>query len=117
MPCLYVTIYKGMARDVVNTPVPAPETPPLAEWSLEIGVDSNQSEPFPEFAKFISVKAMSACCLAFGKDPKADHHFHPMDAGELRWYGVYPGHKIAVTVYSEDEPYMPTLQPMPKPFT
>lgn len=118
MPNIYVTVFKGMARDVVNTPVPAPEMPPLAEWSLEIGVDSVQSKPFPEAAKFILVKAGAACCLAIGKDPVADHKFHPLDPGEVRWYGVYPGHKIAVTVYSDEPAFaMPVPQPMPRPFS
>ena len=119
MPNLYVTVYKGMARDTVNTPVPAPEMPPLAEWSLEIGVESNPSGPFPAEAKFISVKAGAACCIAVGKNPTADSKYHPIDAGELRWYGVFPGHKIATIVFTEDSniisPYLP--KPMPKPFT
>ncbi len=117
MSNLFVTIYKGMARDVVNTPVPAPEMPPLAEWSLEIGVESNQSRPFPEATKFIHVKAGGPCCLAFGKNPIADANYHPLDAGEVRWYGVYPGHKIAVIMYSEDAVvHMPPQAPMPRPF-
>ncbi len=117
MPNLYVTIYKAMARDVLNTPVPAPETPPLAEWSLEIGIESNQSKPFPETAKFIHVKAGAPCCLAFGKAPMADPHYHPLDAGEVRWYGVYPGHRIAVITYSKDAAFPTHVQlPMPRPF-
>ncbi len=118
MPNLFVSIYKGMARDVVNTPVPAPETPPLAEWSLEIGIESNQSKPFPEMAKFICVTAKAACCLAFGKDPTASPEFHPLEAGETRWYGVYPGHKVAVVAYAGDQVVsIPALRPMPRPFT
>ncbi len=118
MSNLYVTVYKGMARDVVNTPVPAPEAPPLAEWSIEIGVSSNQSKPFPHDTKFISVKAGAACCLAFGKDPVADAGFHPLDAGETRWYGVYPGHKIAVIMHSDDPVFSTHPQtPMPRPFS
>ncbi len=98
MPKLYVTIYKGLARDVVNTPIPAPETPSLAEWSLEVGFESKQSDPFPMNAKFISVTAGVDCCLAFGKDPVAKTEFHPISEGETRWYGVYPGQRLAVIV-------------------
>lgn len=98
----YITEYKGMARDPANAPVPAPEMPSLAEQAIEIGLKSTTSAPFSQHVKFISVKAGGPCCIAIGKDPVAKPGFHPLDAGEVRWYGVYPGHKIAVVVYSGD---------------
>ncbi len=110
MPNLYVTIY--------DTAGGCPKVPPLAEWSLEIGIDSNRSAPFPDHARSILVKAGTVCCLGFGEEAEAVNGFHPLDAGETRQYMVSPGHSIAVIVRSDESTvHMPSPQRMPQPFT
>lgn len=97
MAKLHITVYSMMARDAVNGALPAPMTPPLAELQVEIvGFQSKQSDQFPDGAHFVMVKPEVACALAFGENPKAKPDTHPLDAGEIRWYGVTPGHRIAV---------------------
>jgi hypothetical protein len=68
----------------------------VGDQSLEIGDDSIASDPFGKNTGFIVVNATSACCLAFGKEPKAEQGKHRMSAGETRQYGVMPGDRIAV---------------------
>jgi predicted NAD/FAD-dependent oxidoreductase len=97
MPKLYITVYSRSARDASNLIVPAPQVPPIAEYAVEIELGkSNQSEAFAQNATFVMVKPDIACCLGFGENPKAIDGVHSLDAGEIRWYGVYPRHKIAV---------------------
>lgn len=97
MALLFVSIYRQMARDSGNEAVGAPQMPPLAEWCIEIPLGTSaQSPPFPPMSEFISVKATDACWLAINEDPVAKVNVHPVDAGERLWYGVTPGHCLAV---------------------
>lgn len=93
---LFVTVYRHMALDDFNRLIAAPMTPPLDEFYLEIGPESSVSDPFPQYATFISVKPEVDCALAFGEEPVADPDFHRLDAGEKCFYGVREGHRIAV---------------------
>ena len=73
-----------------------PMTPALVEQSVEIGEVSKHSKPFNSATRLVMLKARADCSLAFGVEPKADPRFHFMDAGETRFYGVKPGHRVAV---------------------
>lgn len=101
MPKIYITVYRNLARDSVNTPIQIPQTPPLSEDAVEIQVTPNQSQPFPTHATFITVKAEIACWLAFGEDPIAKVGEHPVDANEKLWYGVTPGQRLSVVESSD----------------
>lgn len=97
MPLLHITVYARVARDAGNGVTPIPMAPPVFEEGVPIELgQSNQSEPFTSQANFVMVKPEVDCCLAFGEDPVAEVGIHPVEAGEIRWYGVHPGHQIAV---------------------
>ncbi len=96
MADLNISIYSHLAYDAGNSSMGAPATPPLAEDAVEINTTSTQSKIFPTGASFICIKPDDNCSLAFGEDPEADPKFHPVDAGERLWYGVHPGHRLAV---------------------
>lgn len=100
MPKLYLTVYEHVARDMVNTPIPIPQAPPLSEDWVEITTESKQCGEFEERATFICVTAEIPCCLAFGVDPIALVGYHPLNPGVDRWYGVRPGQKLAVIEYT-----------------
>lgn len=100
MPKLYISVYEHVARDMVNTPIPIPQTPPLAEDWVEITTESKQSCVFEDRARFIMVSTEIPCCLAFGDDPVAEISYHPLSPGVDRWYGVRPGHRLAVIEYT-----------------
>src|SRR5882672_6197590 len=100
MPKLYISVWEHIARDAVNTPIPIPQTPSLSEEWIEITTESAQSHVFDERAKFISGNAETPCCLSFGEDPIAEISYHPLTPGVDRWYGVRPGHRLAVIEYT-----------------
>lgn len=95
MAKLHITVFARAARDASNGLMPMPMAPPLAEDHINIGLESVQCDPFSQDATFVMIKAEADCCLAFGKDPVAEDGVHPVSAGEVRWYGVFPGHSIA----------------------
>lgn len=73
-----------------------PQAPALFEYGVPITLESKQCPPFPNEAVFVMVKPDVACCLAFGPDPTAENGVHPVEANERMWYGISPGHQIAV---------------------
>ncbi len=94
---LHVSLYAYTAHGASGSgSLPMPQAPPVEEWQIEIEPESVQSHPFPEGVTFIMVRPDADCCLAFGSDPEAFVGEHPVDAKERLWYGVHPGHKIAV---------------------
>lgn len=95
---LHIAVYSHAAHHG-SAALPMPQVPPLFEEGILIELTSNQSMPFPEQATFIMVRPDIACCLAFGPDPLAEAGIHPVDARERMWYGVFPGHRIAVIEY------------------
>jgi hypothetical protein len=68
----------------------------IAEQSIGIEDASVASKPFSLRTDLIMVEADYPCCLAFGKDPKADPGKHRIAADRPRIYGVMPGDRIAV---------------------
>ena len=68
----------------------------VTEQSINIDDTSAPSKPFGANTVFILVEADFPCCLAFGKDPKADPTKHRIAADRPRIYGVMPGDRIAV---------------------
>ena len=93
---LYVTCWRHMALDSFNRLIAAPMAPSIAEMWVEIEATSKQSDAFPEYTTFISIKPTTDCAIAIGVDPEADPEYHFVEAGEFRFYGVEKGHKIAV---------------------
>jgi hypothetical protein len=98
MAVLHVSVYAYAARSGSSS-LPIPQVPGLAEMQVPIDLKSTQSEPFPENSAFIMIVPESNCCVAFGKDPEAKDGVHPVNAGERMWYGINPGHRIAVIEY------------------
>jgi hypothetical protein len=96
MPKLYISEFASVAVDHSNRPVGAPLAPGIAEQAIEIGVESGQSQKFKGQSRFVMLKAEAACHLAFGEEPRATTEFHYVAAGEVRFYGIHPHHKLAV---------------------
>lgn len=93
---LWVTCFRDMALDSNNRLIGAPMVPPVGEQVIDITHESLMGEPFPKYTKFISIKAESDCCVAFGDEPIADNNFHLIESGERLFYGVMEGQRIAV---------------------
>src|SRR5713226_1347006 len=99
---LLITCYRDMARDSLNIPVGAPLVPPIAECFLDIGPESVASDPFPQYTTFICIRPEVDCALAFGQNPVANPDYHRIEAGEKCFYGVHPGHRLAVIIVSPE---------------
>lgn len=98
VPLLHIAVYAHAAQHG-SMALPIPQAPPLFEEGIPIELKSNQSLPFSDQAVFVMIRPDIACCLAFGPDPIAEAGIHPIDARERMWYGVFPGHRIAVIEY------------------
>ena len=93
---LYITEYRNLARADNGPHVSAGQEPNLAEQQVAIGGTSTQSAAFNARTGFVMIHTDAICALAFGDNPTAVNNRHRMAAGEVRFYGVAPGHKVAV---------------------
>lgn len=93
---LYIVEFRNMARDEINAPVIAAETPANAVQNVDIGAGSVASAAFATGTRFIQVAADSDCCIRINGDPTAVQGDWKLFAGVIVYYGVKPGDKIAV---------------------
>jgi hypothetical protein len=95
---VYITEYAALARDAYNFHISAGKEPAAAEQVMTISGTSSQSAVFNEQTAFIMVHTTEVACLAFGSNPTAVSNRHRVGAGETRFYGVNPGHRMAAIV-------------------
>jgi hypothetical protein len=95
---VYVTEYKALARDGFNFHMAAGVEPNVAEQVRTVSGASAQTAAFNAQTAFVMVHTTEIVCLKFGADPTAVTTSHRMGAGETRFYGVTPGHKLAAIV-------------------
>lgn len=93
---LDITEYGSMATDVPGNRLPCGQEPAVLTQQVAIGGASAQSAAFNGSTRFIRVHADAACRLAFGADPTASAASMRMAAGSTEYFGVRPGHKLAV---------------------
>lgn len=101
MAKLYISEFAGVTwggnSTTTNQLIAAPNMPPMAEQSIDIGMASNKSAAFSAQTRFIQINCDAACCIAVGSSSiTASASYHRMAADETRWYGVNPGLYIAV---------------------
>jgi hypothetical protein len=93
---LYITEYQSLARANNGPFVSAGQEPNVAEQQVAISGSSTQSAAFNAKTGFVMIHTDAICALAFGDNPTAANNRHRMAAGEVRFYGVSPGQKVAV---------------------
>lgn len=93
---LDISHYREIARDVLGSSVQAGREPALSTDQVVIGAGSLQSAPFPDNCALIRVHAAVTCRIAIGADPTAAATSPRMAAGQTEFFGVMPGHRIAV---------------------
>jgi hypothetical protein len=101
MAFLYIDEYVTLPQlNSMNVIPQAPVAPPLATQRVAIGGASTASAAFNAGTKFILLHTDAICSIAFnaigGADPTAVATAQRMNANETRFYGVYPGCKVAV---------------------
>lgn len=74
----------------------APQYPPIASQTLVISGSSNPSNPFAATTTFIRVHTDAICSIAIGPSPTAVGTATRLAANQTEYFGVTPGHSIAV---------------------
>jgi len=95
MADIYVTEYAELARDIKSFHLAAPLEPCLAVQKIGNPATTTQSSAFNAQTKFVMVHASAAAHVSFGSNPTATTSTDRLGAGETRFYGVVPGHKVA----------------------
>ena len=68
----------------------------VVEQAVAISGASAQSAAFSAGTRFLMIATDTACCLAFGNNPTAVTTAHRLSAGEVRFYTIQVGSKLAV---------------------
>lgn len=76
--------------------VPVAQEPAVTKQTVAIGGGSLQSAAFNERTRFVRLYCDVACSLEFGVNPTAAANSCSMGAGQTEYFGVQPGHKVAV---------------------
>lgn len=100
MPSIYITEYRRQANDGIGRAVPAGMEPALATQKVTIGAGSIQSSPFNANTSFIMINADAACSIAIGDNPTADNSKTRIPVDGTLYFGVEPGHRVAVITNS-----------------
>ena len=98
MANLHITEFSTQARDsTFGAPlIPAPQMPPVAEQTVAIAGSSAASSAFNAATMFVCLTPKADCHVAFGGAPTATTSLMPLTAGQAYYFGVTPGHKVAV---------------------
>ena len=100
MAVLFITEYASITRDGRGVMAPAAQEPALASQTVAIGGSSTQSSAFNAATNFIRVHTDAICSIAVGANPTASATTARMAADQTEYFGVIPGHKIAVITNS-----------------
>ena len=98
MAHLHITEFSTQARDsTFGAPIiPVPQVPPVAEQAVAIAGSSAASAAFNAATTYICLTPKADCHVAFGGAPTATTSLLPLTAGQAYYFGVTPGHKVAV---------------------
>jgi len=96
MPKLYITEISVFGEDLRGRETPWPKMPAELDYSIDIGSDSNLSEPFGPRTTHVMVVSEVDCSLAWGRDPLATKDSGFLAAGVDRTVGINRGDRLAV---------------------
>lgn len=95
MAIIDINEYAFQARDGRNNVIPAGVEPSPVQ-QVVIGAGSLQSGTFGDTTRMVRVHADAVCRVAFGANPTAAATSMRLAAGSTEYFGVLPGHKLAV---------------------
>lgn len=97
MANLHITEFDRLAVSANNGPVvQIASMPPLAEQTVAIGGSSAASSAFNASTRFVCLTPKADCHIQIGATPTATTSLLPLTAGQVYYFGVTPGHKVAV---------------------
>lgn len=97
MATLYITEFSSMAQ-IPGAIGQMAQEPPVAAYSIAIGVGSIQSQAFDPSTRFFELNTDSICSIAVGKNPTADATKRRMSANQTIFRGVPEGSAFKVAV-------------------
>ena len=100
MANVYISEYQSLAIDLTGRHCAAGEEPAIASQKIAIGGSSAQSAAFDDTTKIARIHADEVCSIVFGADPTATSAGARLAAGQTEYFGVKPGHKVAVITNS-----------------
>jgi len=104
MSTLYIAEVAKLGIDSQGASIIAPQMPPLAEQTVNIGGSTTPSAAFGGHTRFVQVHTDAICSIAFsptpGATPVATTSNQRLAANETRFYAVNPGDKLAVITNS-----------------
>ncbi len=95
MATLYIAEFAMLPQGSGGQPQIAPR-PALTTQTVAIGGSSTQSAAFSAQTTYIRVHSDAICSTAVGSNPTATATSERMSAESTEYFGVTPGHKIAV---------------------
>ncbi len=98
MAKLHITEFTALAQDGAAFPavMQLPPMPPLAEQTVDIGASSAASSAFNAATRFVCLTPKADCHIQIGAAPTATTSLLPLTSGQAYYFGVTPGHKVAV---------------------
>lgn len=72
------------------------ELPAVTSQTVAVGAESVQSAVFNAATTYVRVKALAACHITSGVNPTATTSMLHLSAGAVEYFGVRPGHRLAV---------------------
>lgn len=93
---VYIQEYARQPIDRNNRLLRAGEEPAVTSQTVAVTVGSVQSNPFNAATGFIRVHTDVVCSVAFGLNPTATTTSMRLAANTTEFFGVTPGHRIAV---------------------
>jgi hypothetical protein len=97
MANLHITEFDRLAVSANNGPVvQIASMPPLDEQTVAIGASSAASSAFNASTRFVCLTPKADCHIQIGATPTATTSLLPLTAGQVYYFGVTPGHKVAV---------------------
>jgi hypothetical protein len=95
MATLSITEYNAIAADGFGRTIQAGQEPATAEQQVTFGA-SQQSAAFDGATRMVRLHTDTNCYLAFGPNPTAaTSGGRYLGAGQIEFFGVKPGHKVA----------------------
>jgi hypothetical protein len=92
MSTLYITEFKALKIGGLQVAA----QPPLAEQTVAITAGSVQSAAFSANTGLVRIETDSICSVLFGANPTATTSSARMGAGDVEYFAVTPGTKVAV---------------------
>lgn len=91
-----ISEYIGLAQDGQGSKVPTGAEPAKVQQQVVVSGGSVQSDAFADSTRFVRVHTDVAVRIKFGANPSADGSSMRMGPGSTEFFGVTPGHKMAV---------------------